>query len=72
MNYDRIRSEVKYRVLMSRDAHFSIWPASRHVPVGWRDTGMAGSELECGAYLKSIRTTRPLGFRGGRAQIREA
>jgi MbtH protein len=63
MSRKHFDNEPQYKVLMSRDARFSIWPATRQTPAGWRDTGMAGSQSECLAYAKSIWTVKPLGFR---------
>lgn len=71
MSRANIENELLYKVLMSMDARFSVWPATRQTPSGWRDTGMAGSESECLAYVKSIRTVKPLGFRARGAAFQE-
>jgi MbtH protein len=45
-----------YRVVMNDREQYSIWPANRDLPLGWRDTGHSGSKGECLAYIESVWT----------------
>jgi MbtH protein len=62
---DRYRKEdaLLYKVLMNRDAKFSVWPASRAIPVGWRHAGMTALKPECFAFIKSMWGIKPPGSR---------
>jgi MbtH protein len=53
------RDALLYKVLMDRDAKFSVWPASRTIPVGWKEAGVTALKSECFAYIKSIWKMRP-------------
>lgn len=41
-----------YKVVVSEEDQYSIWPAYKENARGWRDTGMQGSEPECLAFIK--------------------
>lgn len=38
-------------VLINGEQQYSLWPAHRAVPVGWRETGPRGSKDECTAFV---------------------
>jgi MbtH protein len=53
-----------YRVVVNHEEQYSIWPADREAPAGWRDGGKTGSKAECLAYVKEVWTDmRPLSLR---------
>ena len=53
-----------YNVVMNQEEQYSIWPAGRELPLGWRDAGKSGSKDECLAYIKEVWTDmRPLSVR---------
>jgi 4'-phosphopantetheinyl transferase len=53
-----------YKVVVNLEEQYSIWPAGRENPAGWRDAGKSGSKTECLAYIKTVWTDmRPLGLR---------
>lgn len=53
-----------YKVVINHEEQYSIWPASRENPLGWRDAGKQGSKAECLAYIKEVWTDmRPLSLR---------
>jgi len=50
-----------YKVLVNHEQQYSIWPADRDNPLGWRDVGTVGPKPECLAYIKEVWTDmRPL------------
>ena len=53
-----------YKVVINDEEQYSIWPASRENPLGWRDAGKSGTKEECLAYIKDVWTDmRPLSLR---------
>ena len=53
-----------YKVVVNHEEQYSIWPADRENPLGWRDSGKSGSKTECLAYVEEVWTDmRPLSLR---------
>jgi MbtH protein len=53
-----------YKVVMNHEQQYSIWPADRENPPGWRDVGQSGCKAECLTYIESVWTDmRPLSLR---------
>jgi MbtH protein len=53
-----------YKVVVNHEEQYSIWPASRENPIGWRDVGKVGLKPECLAYISEVWTDmRPLSLR---------
>jgi MbtH protein len=53
-----------YRVVVNHEEQYSIWPAHRDTPLGWRDAGKTGTKEECLAYVNEVWTDmRPLSLR---------
>lgn len=53
-----------YKVVINHEEQYSIWPADRDNPLGWRDVGKSGLKSECLAYIKEVWTDmRPLSLR---------
>jgi MbtH protein len=53
-----------YRVVMNDEEQYSIWPADRELPLGWKDAGKQGLKAECLAYIQEVWTDmRPLSLR---------
>ena len=49
---------------MNDEEQYSIWPADRANPLGWRDGGKSGTKAECLAFIKEVWTDmRPLSLR---------
>jgi MbtH protein len=64
MNRDDSERHTNYKVVVNHEGQYSIWPAERENPVGWRDGGKSGSKAECLAYVKEVWTDmRPLTLR---------
>jgi len=53
-----------YKVVVNHEEQYSIWPADRENPLGWKDVGKAGPKQQCLAYIKEVWTDmRPLSLR---------
>jgi uncharacterized protein YbdZ (MbtH family) len=53
-----------YRVVVNDEEQYSIWPAERDVPKGWREEGKCGTRKECLNHIKTVWTDmRPLSLR---------
>lgn len=53
-----------YKAVVNDEEQYSIWPAERENPLGWRDAGKSGSKAECLEYIKEVWTDmRPLSLR---------
>ncbi|MET9504285.1 MbtH family protein [Streptomyces sp. NPDC006259] len=53
-----------YVVVLNDEEQYSIWPADRDLPLGWRSGGVSGSKAECLAHINEAWTDmRPLSLR---------
>ena len=51
----------RFRVVVNHEEQYSIWPADRASPRGWKDAGRAGTEQQCLEYIEEVWTDmRPL------------
>ncbi len=56
--------DSKMKVVVNHEEQYSIWPFDREIPLGWNDSGKAGSKAECLAYIEEIWVDmRPLSLR---------
>jgi MbtH protein len=54
----------RYVVVLNDEEQYSIWPATKAVPDGWRADGVEGSKTECLAHIDEVWTDmRPLSLR---------
>lgn len=64
MNGNNTEHHINYKVVVNHEGQYSIWPAERENPVGWRNGGKSGSRAECLAYVNEVWTDmRPLTLR---------
>jgi MbtH protein len=64
MDRDEQEDTTTYKVVMNHEEQYSIWPADRENPLGWRDAGKSGPKPQCLAYIKEVWTDmRPLSLR---------
>jgi MbtH protein len=64
MTMDEKEVTTIYKVVVNHEEQYSIWPADRDNPLGWRDAGKSGLKAECLAYIKEVWTDmRPLSLR---------
>lgn len=55
---------IIYKAVVNHEQQYSVWPADRENPLGWKDAGKSGSEEECLAFIKKVWTDmRPLSLR---------
>jgi MbtH protein len=53
-----------YQVVVNDEEQYSIWPADRELPLGWKYAGKTGTKAECLAYIEEVWTDmRPLSLR---------
>jgi len=53
-----------YKVVVNHEEQYSIWPAEKENPLGWRDAGKRGPKAECLTCIKEVWTDmRPRSLR---------
>ena len=61
---DETQDTTVYTVVMNDEEQYSIWPADRELPLGWKAVGKQGTKAECLAYIEEVWTDmRPLSLR---------
>lgn len=64
MAYEEQEDATVYKVVINHEEQYSIWPADRENPPGWRDAGKSGPKAACLAYIQEVWTDmRPLSLR---------
>lgn len=64
MAWDDREDKTVYVVVVNHEEQYSIWPADRDIPPGWRSAGKTGQREECLDYIKEVWTDmRPLSLR---------
>jgi MbtH protein len=64
MSWEEQEDKTVYRVVVNHEEQYSIWPAHREIPLGWRDAGKSGLKAECLDYIEEVWTDmRPLSLR---------
>jgi MbtH protein len=54
----------QFRVVVNHEEQYSIWPAGRALPAGWREEGTVASREECLEHIEVVWTDmRPLSLR---------
>lgn len=55
---------MTYKVVVNHEEQYSIWPAYKANPLGWKDEGYSGTKEECLGHIKEVWTDmRPLSLR---------
>jgi MbtH protein len=53
-----------YRAVVNDEEQYSIWPADREIPLGWRDAGEVGPKREVLDWIREVwEDMRPLSLR---------
>ncbi|GHJ15514.1 MULTISPECIES: MbtH family protein [unclassified Micromonospora] len=61
---DEREDNQRYKVVLNDEEQYSIWPADRDVPAGWRGDGVEGTRDECLKHIGEVWTDmRPLSLR---------
>ena len=56
--------QATFEVVVNPEEQYSIWPADREIPAGWRKAGKQGKKAECLTYINEVWTDmRPLSLR---------
>lgn len=59
---------MSFLVVLNDEEQYSLWPAGRELPGGWRAEGFAGGRDDCLAHIDQVWTDmRPLSLRRARA-----
>ena len=62
-------NEPIYAVVVNIEEQYSIWPADREVPAGWRTVGTTGTKQECLDHIGQVWTDmRPASLREAEAK----
>ena len=56
---DELEDKTIYRVVVNHKEQYSIWPADRENPSGWKDAGKTGTRAECLEYITTVWTDMP-------------
>jgi len=57
-------SEPQFEVVINLEEQYSIWPADKAIPTGWRAVGKRAAKSACLAYIdESWTDMRPLSLR---------
>lgn len=46
--------EIPYRVVINDEEQYSIWPADKVVPAGWRAEGTEGTRSACLDHIERV------------------
>ncbi|MGC0421820.1 MbtH family protein [Embleya sp. AB8] len=53
-----------YQVVVNHEEQYSLWPADRELPAGWRAEGKTGAKAACLGHINEVWTDmRPLSLR---------
>jgi MbtH protein len=64
MSWDDEEANITYKAVLNHEEQYSIWPADRENPLGWRDAGKTGTKAECLLFINEVWTDmRPLSLR---------
>jgi MbtH protein len=64
MSRENTEDTTIYKVVVNHEEQYSIWPAEKENPLGWKDVGKSGLKSECLEYIKEVWTDmRPLSLR---------
>jgi MbtH protein len=62
--------ELVYKVVVNHEEQYSIWPAYKDLPLGWKEAGKQGLKPECLAWIDEVWTDmRPLSLRQKMAEL---
>jgi MbtH protein len=69
MDEDETEESTEYTVVRNDEEQYSIWPADRELPPGWRRDNARGTKADCLAHIETVWTDmRPLSLRREQAQ----
>lgn len=64
MSWNEEDDNRTYQVVVNHEEQYSLWPAGKELPLGWRAEGKTGSKADCLAHVNEVWTDmRPLSLR---------
>jgi MbtH protein len=64
MSREEQEDTTLYQVVVNDEEQYSLWPADREPPLGWRQVGKSGTKQACLDYIQAVWTDmRPLSLR---------
>jgi len=64
MSYQDVQAVALFEVVLNDEEQYSIWPAGKEIPLGWKKAGKQASKEACLDYIKEVWTDmRPLSLR---------
>lgn len=64
MDKQPAEEQERYAVVVNDEEQYSIWPAHKPLPLGWRQTGMIADKAACLRHIDGVWTDmRPLSLR---------
>lgn len=61
---NEVEDDRDYEVVINDEEQYSIWPAARAMPTGWRSVGFTGKRRDCLTHIQSVwLDLRPLSLR---------
>lgn len=64
MTQDQDQDATIYHAVVNHEDQYSIWPAHKPIPAGWREAGKTGGKAEVLAFIEQVWTDmRPLSVR---------
>ncbi|MEV7401963.1 MbtH family NRPS accessory protein [Streptomyces sp. NPDC091267] len=64
MSWNEEEDNRTYQVVVNEEEQYSLWPAEKELPLGWRAEGKTGLKAECLAHINEVWTDmRPLSLR---------
>lgn len=56
--------DQQFIAVANDEEQYSIWPADKDIPAGWREAGCSGTRTDCLAFVERVWTDmRPLSLR---------
>lgn len=56
MNLPKVEEEKLYSIVVNGENQYSIWPAERENPEGWKTIGLKGSKKQCLEFIQEVWT----------------
>ena len=56
MAWDEEDDNTIYKVVINHEEQYSIWPADRRTPRGWRDIAKKGTRQQCFNHIEEVWT----------------
>ena len=64
MGWEEEEDKTIYKIVINHEEQYSIWPADRENPLGWKELGKTGLKQDCLDHIALVWTDmRPLSLR---------